>query len=131
MSLHSANNIHFPFPSIPKKENNQNLSKNIFYPYRFDSKHNVLTNSTFLIHRKKTGTLGIAMIWILRTFRLVKYKQINAETFECSNLTIINLMIVFFGPTHEKTLTKRLLILQFVCTILAFGIRYGLSQIFY
>eukprot|EP01130_Rhizamoeba_saxonica_P009683 TRINITY_DN3948_c0_g1_i1.p1 TRINITY_DN3948_c0_g1~~TRINITY_DN3948_c0_g1_i1.p1 ORF type:complete len:398 (+),score=52.99 TRINITY_DN3948_c0_g1_i1:36-1229(+) len=49
------------------------------------------------------------------------------------NLTVINGMIHLFGPTHERTLFVRLMILQVLCCILGFGIRYShtITNIFY
>ena len=101
------------------------------FRYRYDSEKDCLVPSTFTINTQKIGTLGALMIRILRTFGLVSYKQINKSTFECSNLTIINLMLVVFGPIRENRLTFLLLFIQFLCTLLAFAIRYGLSQVFY
>ncbi|XP_045581922.1 UDP-N-acetylglucosamine--dolichyl-phosphate N-acetylglucosaminephosphotransferase isoform X2 [Procambarus clarkii] len=48
-----------------------------------------------------------------------------------NNLTLINLALLKLGPQHEASLTNKLLILQVVCTALAFFIRYPLADMFF
>ncbi|KAF0696242.1 Aste57867_13000 [Aphanomyces stellatus] len=48
-----------------------------------------------------------------------------------SNMTMLNLFLVLFGPMPEKRLVQLLLVFQAFSCILAFGIRYGLSSVFY
>ncbi|XP_003373566.1 UDP-N-acetylglucosamine--dolichyl-phosphate N-acetylglucosaminephosphotransferase [Trichinella spiralis] len=36
----------------------------------------------------------------------------GVETVTCNNFTLINLLLKFYGPTHEKVLVVRLLIIQ-------------------
>ena len=55
----------------------------------------------------------------------------NGEYMECSNLTIINFAIKLLGPINEGTLTKVLLTLQLLCSIVALVIRYPLARLFY
>lgn len=103
----------------------------VIYLNRYDPATDCLVPSVFIIESHKIGTLGALMIWILKTLRLVQYRKVNEQTFECSNLTIINLVLVIFGPLKEKRLVMILYGLQLLGTVLAFGIRYGLSQLFY
>jgi len=49
----------------------------------------------------------------------------------CNNLTIINLVIKFCGPLHEKTVVLALLGFQVACSGLAFVVRYPLASLFY
>ena len=49
----------------------------------------------------------------------------------CSNLTIINLMLVIFGPMREDYLCFWLLVLQGLCGILGFVIRHRLAFLIY
>lgn len=98
---------------------------------RYDAETDRLVPSTFTIDTQKIGTLGALMIRILRTLGLVSYKQISATKYECSNLTIINLALVICGPTQEGRLTFLLMVVQVFGTLVAFAIRYGLSQLFY
>ena len=55
----------------------------------------------------------------------------DGEYMECSNLTIINLAIKILGPINEGTLTKFLLVVQVLCSIIALVIRYPLAKLFY
>ncbi|KDO33306.1 hypothetical protein SPRG_02115 [Saprolegnia parasitica CBS 223.65] len=48
-----------------------------------------------------------------------------------SNYTVLNLFLVVFGPMPERKLVVLLLLFQVFCCALAFGIRYGLSSLFY
>lgn len=50
---------------------------------------------------------------------------------KCNNLTLINLYLMFSGPLPENLLVNKLLMLQIVCSILAFVIRYPVACIFY
>ncbi|ETV87521.1 hypothetical protein, variant [Aphanomyces astaci] len=48
-----------------------------------------------------------------------------------ANLTMLNLFLVLFGPMPEKRLVQLLLAFQVVSCVAAFGVRYGLSSVFY
>jgi UDP-N-acetylglucosamine--dolichyl-phosphate N-acetylglucosaminephosphotransferase len=48
-----------------------------------------------------------------------------------SNLTLINLFLVLFGPMKEKKLVQSLIFFQIFCCFFAFYIRYGWSSVFY
>ena len=53
----------------------------------------------------------------METFRLVDVKRNVGEDemfVEVNNLTLINFVLRLAGPTHEKTLTKYILVIQ-VC----------------
>lgn len=47
------------------------------------------------------------------------------------NLTLINLFLKVFGEMNEQTLCFSLLAFQSLCSVIAFGIRYYLSSLFY
>jgi UDP-N-acetylglucosamine--dolichyl-phosphate N-acetylglucosaminephosphotransferase len=48
---------------------------------------------------------------------------------EMNNLTIINFVLMFIGPTHERNLTVIMLFVQVLFTLLAFFIRYELVKL--
>ncbi|KAJ1519626.1 hypothetical protein ONE63_004899 [Megalurothrips usitatus] len=50
---------------------------------------------------------------------------------ECNNLTLINLVLILLGPMNEAKLTTILIIIQIMCSALAFAIRYPLASMFY
>jgi UDP-N-acetylglucosamine--dolichyl-phosphate N-acetylglucosaminephosphotransferase len=53
------------------------------------------------------------------------------EIIACSNLTIINLALVIFGPMREDYLCLTLLIIQGICGVLGFVIRHRLAFLIY
>lgn len=80
------------------------------------------------------GKLSMAVFRILHLVHWEEKKDSNndKETYiECNNLTLINFVLIWNGPTHEATLTKILLIIQVLCSLLAFTIRYPLASLFY
>lgn len=48
----------------------------------------------------------------------------------CTNLTILNLILVLGGPMKEDRLTMSLMSLQALGSALAFGVRYGVASLF-
>ncbi|KHJ83617.1 glycosyltransferase, group 4 family [Oesophagostomum dentatum] len=50
---------------------------------------------------------------------------------EINNLTILNLVLKFAGPLHERTLTYVLLSIQIICSLFAFFVRFYLASFFY
>lgn len=81
------------------------------------------------------SNVGWIMLRVFVTLRLVTYREVGDKSegvyVECSNMTIINLFIKMFGPTHEKELTNRLLVLQIVFSLVALVIRYPLARLLY
>lgn len=51
--------------------------------------------------------------------------------FNSRNYTLINLYLWCFGPTHESTLTRNLLVFQAVCSALVLGVRYYFAFVLY
>lgn len=83
---------------------------------------------------------------VLEVLRLVELERVpvttatqsparsNAATSRITsttNLTILNFLLVHFGPLHERTLCLLLGLVQVSCSVLAFGIRYGLGALVY
>ncbi|CAG2182848.1 unnamed protein product, partial [Oppiella nova] len=83
---------------------------------KYDPKTDKVFASTFRLKRSETKRLGRLFLDILRALRLVQYKQVSDDpsndTYECSNLTIINLILVKLGPMNEMHVTCVLLALQ-------------------
>lgn len=55
----------------------------------------------------------------------------DGEMCRVNNLTLINLVLMKLGPQHEASLTTKLLVLQILCSGLAFFIRYPLANMFF
>jgi hypothetical protein len=97
------------------------------------------------------------MFYVFRKLHFIRVKETIEETkenkiirYESTNFTIINFALTLLGPTHEKSLTIILLVVQviilfiiflfyfllfsltkvFSCSV-AFLIRYQLSKLFY
>ncbi|KZT42663.1 UDP-N-acetylglucosamine-dolichyl [Sistotremastrum suecicum HHB10207 ss-3] len=100
-------------------------------------------NLTLLLHPSEANKdqpfpenlsrLSVLVLKILSYLRLTKL-TVNPTTgsiTSCTNLTILNVLLLVFGPTREESLTRRLIAVQICGSILAFGIRYGLAGLVY
>ena len=84
--------------------------------------------------KSELTTLGDFMLLVLSKLRLVDVRRDVGEDgayVQCNNLTLINMVLLKIGPTHERTLTTIMLILQLACSVLALFIRYYVSTFFY
>ncbi|KAI8900773.1 glycosyl transferase family 4-domain-containing protein [Globomyces pollinis-pini] len=76
--------------------------------------------------------MGRWMIQLLEILKLVQItKTDKGDWIDCSNLTILNLILIKTGPIREDQLVIYLSWIQITCAILAFIIRYGLVHIVY
>lgn len=98
---------------------------------KYDPESDLLNISTTEFNKKDLGLLGMIFVQIFKTFRLISWSEKPDGTVTTNNFTLINLVIVLRGPTHERTLTQILLYIQLCCTVVAFIIRYPLASFFY
>lgn len=56
--------------------------------------------------------VGRIFFELFQRLHLIKVIKRKGDHITCNNFTLINLMLLMFGPTYEETLTTRLLILQ-------------------
>lgn len=56
-------------------------------------------------------------MWILKTFKLIKWQEDEKGIVTCNNLTLINFILINTGPLKEPTLTTILLIIQVIIYI--------------
>lgn len=101
---------------------------------KYDAKSDKLHLSYTSYKSEQLGVLGSLFVKVFALFGLVDVRRVSGkdgEMWECSNMTIINLAIKMFGPTHEEQLTLRLLLLQVACSVVALFIRYPLAKVFY
>jgi len=68
---------------------------------------------------------------VLELLRLARVDRKEGQIVSSTNLTILNFLLVHFGPLHERTLCSLVGALQIACSILAFAIRYGLASLVY
>ncbi|RIA94959.1 glycosyl transferase family 4-domain-containing protein [Glomus cerebriforme] len=67
---------------------------------------------------------------IFVSFGLAETNEVE-NSIEINNFTLMNLLLLRFGPLHEKTLTILIMVLQILASCLAFIIRYRLVHFFY
>ncbi|KAI9342662.1 glycosyl transferase family 4-domain-containing protein [Obelidium mucronatum] len=81
----------------------------------------------------KTKSMGKAMILFLELLSLVDVERDpkTREMVSCNNLTLINLLLVKFGPTSEANATLRVGATQVLFCVAGFCARYGLAFLFY
>ncbi|KAL0057140.1 tunicamycin resistance protein [Marasmius tenuissimus] len=77
---------------------------------------------------------GLAAL-ILRTFSVLGFVELtfghDGEITETTNLTILNVLLVRFGPMREDRLVKVVVAVQIVGSVIAFLVRYGLASLVY
>ncbi|KAK4054046.1 tunicamycin resistance protein [Microbotryomycetes sp. JL221] len=103
---------------------------------RLDIKTGTLVPSYAALSVNKRRKLSTrVVIETLNSLGLVKVVRDNEGFVEaCSNLTILNLILVRIGRDKgikEDKLTMTLMMLQAGASVLAFAVRYGIAQLFY
>lgn len=99
---------------------------------KFDSSSGMLIPSRTIFNApppKRT----ILVLRILEALHMTHLER-NPETRQitsATNLTLVTLILVHFGPMHEENLTKVIMGLQVMGSCIAFGIRYGLASLLY
>lgn len=81
--------------------------------------------------RQSLNAVGTATLFVFECLRLVDVKPEKENMISINNLTLINLVLVKGGPVREDHLAQRLLIMQCVCSVLAFAIRYRFAGLIY
>lgn len=79
----------------------------------------------------EVSSVGKVCLNVFKFLRLIDISVTKSNKIRCNNFTIINLMLIRCGPLHEQTLTTYLLMIQILCSVIAFGIRYPLASLFY
>lgn len=75
---------------------------------------------------KKVKPFVLVILKVLSKLKLIylEYDPKTGELLNCSNMTLINLVLVWSGPLREDKLCQRLLILQFVIGLFAILLRH-------
>lgn len=97
---------------------------------KFNSKTDKLEISVTKFKYSELSFLGKFMVNVFRLFRIISWQEKNGYV-TTNNFTLINLVLFLIGPLHEEKLTVILIIVQCLCTLLAFIIRYPLASLFY
>ncbi|KAH3812754.1 UDP-N-acetylglucosamine--dolichyl-phosphate N-acetylglucosaminephosphotransferase-like [Dreissena polymorpha] len=101
---------------------------------QYDPKTDTVGMSFTKFKPKDLNPLGKLCFSLLKLFRVAHIRENTGEDgmyAECNNLTLLNLILKFLGPMHERTLVIVLLTIQILCSLVAFGIRYQLAKLFY
>lgn len=100
---------------------------------RYNPKTDKLSMSYTKFQMKDLNILGKLFFYLYSILGLIDVKKRgeDEEFIECTNFTVINLMLRFFGPMHERTLTILLMFIQILGSCIAFFIRYQLASLFY
>lgn len=102
---------------------------------RYCPEHDQLEASTTTFRLSSLRPLGLLILKAFRALGVISYKEHKNSgsdpEVECNNFTLINLILVLKGRTHEGKLTAILLAVQVACSILAFVVRYGIARLFY
>ena len=64
---------------------------------------------------EKLNPIGKLCIFVFKTLRVIQLQEKKGEDglyTECNNMTLINLLLKFFGPMHERTLVIILMGIQ-------------------
>lgn len=98
---------------------------------KYNKETDKLEPSITVFYKSEINAIGRLLMWILKTFKLIKWQEDKKGFVTCNNLTLINFILINTGPLKESTLTTILLIIQVISSVLAFIIRYPLASIFY
>ncbi|KAH7885369.1 glycosyl transferase family 4-domain-containing protein [Phlebopus sp. FC_14] len=99
---------------------------------RFDPGTNLLHPSkAFFVQRpSKLASLILRIFSSLRLTELNIHPS-NGTILEATNLTILNFLLLRFGPMSEKRLVQVLMAVQVAGSVVAFIVRYGLANLVY
>lgn len=97
---------------------------------KFNSKTDRLEISVTRFRYCELSLLGKLMVNTFRLFRIISWEEKDGYV-TTNNFTLINFVLLLFGSLHEEKLTTILIIIQCLCTLLAFVIRYPLASLFY
>lgn len=84
--------------------------------------------------KSELSSIGCLLIRALERVRLLDVRREvgeDGEYVECNNMTLINLILMKIGPTHEARLTGVLLVVQLIASLFALFVRYYVSTFFY
>lgn len=97
---------------------------------KFNSKTDRLEISTTIFRYSDLNFIGKFVINVFRALKLIGWQEKEGYVIT-NNLTLINLILLYFGPLHEAKLTSILIFIQMFFTGVAFVIRYPLASAFY
>lgn len=97
---------------------------------KYNAETDQLDCSLVKFQYSKLGLMGRFFIKLFKFLKLVKWHEKDGYV-TTNNFTLINLVLLYLGPMHEAKLTTILILIQIVCSCIAFTIRYPLASVFY
>lgn len=100
---------------------------------KFNANDGLLYTSRANLKDEPPKTWFVPILRLLNKLRLidVEYDPKDGSIISCSNMTLINLTLVWFGPMREDQLCNTILILQFSIGILALLARHAIGSIIF
>ncbi|XP_037728708.1 UDP-N-acetylglucosamine--dolichyl-phosphate N-acetylglucosaminephosphotransferase-like [Drosophila subpulchrella] len=116
----------------PQKLNlKRDTAAEILRTHSKNGKTDLLHISTTEFSLEDLNTPVRLMVTVLRQLRLISWHTKADGIVRTNNFTLINFVLVIFGPVHERVVTQMLLGFQVLCTLIALTIRYPLANYFY
>lgn len=100
---------------------------------KFNENNWLMYTSRADFREKKPTAFGMLLLKLLYKCKLIDltFDQKTNEVLDCSNMTLINLVIFWFGPMREDILCEKILVIQFVVGILAVCLRHLLGSMLF
>ncbi|RUS18090.1 glycosyl transferase family 4-domain-containing protein [Endogone sp. FLAS-F59071] len=91
-----------------------------------------LEYSRVSLNKKPIGAPGRIILRVFEALRIAEIKRDDqGEIVETNNFTLINLLLVKLGPMSEGKVTVAVMVVQAVCSMIAFFVRYRLVKFVY
>ncbi|XP_071055787.1 UDP-N-acetylglucosamine--dolichyl-phosphate N-acetylglucosaminephosphotransferase [Onthophagus taurus] len=97
---------------------------------KFNSRTDKLEISTTAFRYSDLNILGKIVVKTFKTLKLINWQEKDGYVVT-NNFTLINFILLLFGPLHEEKLAKILIGIQIACSGIGFLIRYPLAHFFY
>jgi len=101
---------------------------------KYNAETDLLGMSYSEFKTKDLSKLGHLSVNVLEKLALLDvHRDVGEDNqyMRVSNMTLINLVLMKIGPTHEARLTNILIALQVVCSLFAFFVRYYVATFFF
>lgn len=98
---------------------------------KYNPSTNLLETSKTQFKVDELNIIGRLCVKIFRLMRIIDWNETDNGVVTTNNFTLINFLLIVMGPQHEQRLTYYLLIVQIMCTMVAFIVRYPLAKYFY
>ncbi|CCF59388.1 hypothetical protein KAFR_0G03560 [Kazachstania africana CBS 2517] len=100
---------------------------------KFNENDGLMYPSMADLKTTKPKPIVLRVLKLLHTFKLIhlEYEEKTKEIIACSNMTLLNLILVWSGPLREDKLCERILLIQFSIGILSILLRHSLGSIMF